>query len=52
LPEFEKRNTIVIGASCDTDEVHFAWLNTAKNNGGIRVTYLSLLTLTEIYQTS
>jgi len=35
LPEFEKRNTIVIGASCDTNEVHFAWLNTAKNNGGI-----------------
>ena len=40
LPEFEKRNTIVIGASCDTNEVHFAWLNTAKNNGGIEgVTY-------------
>ena len=40
LAEFEKRNTIVIGASCDTNEVHFAWLNTAKNNGGIEgVTY-------------
>lgn len=40
LGEFEKRNTIVIGASCDTNEVHFAWLNTAKNNGGIEgVTY-------------
>ena len=40
LPEFEKRNTIVIGASCDTPEVHFAWLNTPKNNGGIEgVTY-------------
>lgn len=35
LPEFEKRNTVVIGASCDTNEVHFAWLNTAKDNGGI-----------------
>lgn len=35
LPEFEKRNTLVIGASCDTAEVHFAWLNTAKDNGGI-----------------
>ena len=33
--EFAKRNTIVIGASCDTAEVHFAWLNTAKDNGGI-----------------
>ena len=37
---FADRNTIVIGASCDTPEVHFAWLNTAKDNGGIEgVTY-------------
>ena len=40
IGEFEKRNTLVIGASCDTAEVHFAWLNTAKDNGGIEgVTY-------------
>ncbi|WP_369047606.1 peroxiredoxin [Tenacibaculum sp. UWU-22] len=40
LKEFEKRNTLVIGASCDTPEVHFAWLNTPKDNGGIEgVTY-------------
>ena len=40
MSEFEKRNTMVIGASCDTNEVHFAWLNTAKDNGGIEgVTY-------------
>ena len=40
LGEFEKRNTIVIGASCDTPEVHFAWLSTAKDNGGIEgITY-------------
>tara|TARA_R110000868_G_scaffold404922_4_gene683753 strand:+ start:111 stop:755 length:645 start_codon:yes stop_codon:yes gene_type:complete len=40
LGEFEKRNTLVIGASCDTAEVHFAWLNTAKDHGGIEgVTY-------------
>ena len=40
LPEFEKRNTMVIGASCDTAEVHFAWLNTPKDDGGIEgVTY-------------
>lgn len=40
IKEFEKRNTIVIGASCDTPEVHFAWLCTPKNNGGIEgVTY-------------
>ena len=35
LAEFEKRNTVVIGASCDTNEVHFAWLNTPKDQGGI-----------------
>ncbi len=40
LGEFEKRNVQVIGASCDTAEVHFAWLNTSKDNGGIEgVTY-------------
>ncbi len=40
LEEFKKRDTIVIGASVDTAEVHFAWLNTAKDNGGIEgVTY-------------
>ncbi|QNJ99048.1 peroxiredoxin [Constantimarinum furrinae] len=40
MDEFEKRNTIVIGASCDTPEVHFAWLNTPKNQGGIQgITY-------------
>lgn len=40
VAEFEKRNTVVIGASCDTPEVHFAWLNTSKDNGGIEgVTY-------------
>lgn len=40
MAEFEKRNTVVIGASCDTPEVHFAWLNTPKDHGGIEgVTY-------------
>ncbi|MCH9661265.1 MAG: peroxiredoxin [Bacteroidetes bacterium] len=40
MDEFAKRNTLVIGASCDTPEVHFAWLNTPKNHGGIEgVTY-------------
>ncbi|MDB4075759.1 peroxiredoxin [Crocinitomicaceae bacterium] len=43
LGEFEKRNTLVIGASCDTPEVHFAWLNTPKDQGGIEgVTYTIL----------
>ena len=35
MDEFDKRDTIVIGASCDTAEVHFAWLNTSKDDGGI-----------------
>lgn len=40
LGEFEKRNTLVIGASVDTVNVHFAWLTTPKDNGGIEgVTY-------------
>ena len=43
LGEFEKRNTLVIGASCDTAEVHFAWLNTPKDGGGIEGVTYSLL---------
>lgn len=43
LGEFEKRNTLVIGASCDTAEVHFAWLNTPKNAGGIEGVTFPLL---------
>ena len=43
LSEFEKRNTIVVGASCDTAEVHFAWLNTPKDSGGIEGVTYSLL---------
>ena len=41
--DFEKRNTLVIGASCDTPEVHFAWLNTPKDNGGIEGVTFPLL---------
>ncbi|MBT7650170.1 MAG: peroxiredoxin [Opitutae bacterium] len=43
LSEFEKKNTLVVGASCDTAEVHFAWLNTPKDNGGIEGVTYSLL---------
>jgi peroxiredoxin (alkyl hydroperoxide reductase subunit C) len=40
LKAFEAKNTMIIGASCDTPEVHFAWLNTSKDNGGIEgITY-------------
>lgn len=35
LPEFEKRNTQVIGCSVDSVFSHLAWLNTPKNKGGI-----------------
>lgn len=64
LSEFKSRNTIVIGASCDTPEVHFAWLNQPKKHGGIEgVTYpliadsnrnlsriLNILDVTETYK--
>lgn len=40
LKEFEKRNVAVVGCSTDTEETHLAWLNTPKNQGGIKgVTY-------------
>jgi|TARA_R110002096_G_scaffold271337_2_gene465101 peroxiredoxin (alkyl hydroperoxide reductase subunit C) len=40
LEEFEKRGVAVVGASCDTEESHLAWLNTPKAEGGIQgVTY-------------
>ena len=40
LAEFEKRGVAVVGCSTDTPEVHLAWLNTPKNQGGIEgVTY-------------
>ncbi|MEG0931668.1 peroxiredoxin [Algoriella sp.] len=40
LAEFEKRDAIVVAASVDSEETHLAWLNTAKDNGGIEgVTY-------------
>ena len=49
LPEFEARNTIVIGASCDSVEVHQAWLRTPKDKGGIEgVTYPILADTTRI----
>lgn len=40
LAEFEKRGVAVVGCSCDTEESHLAWLNIAKDQGGIQgVTY-------------
>ena len=33
--EFTKRGFQVFGASCDTCEVHYAWLNTSQEDGGI-----------------
>jgi peroxiredoxin (alkyl hydroperoxide reductase subunit C) len=36
LAEFEKRDTVVIGCSTDTEETHLAWLNTPKDNAGIQ----------------
>ena len=36
LTEFEKRNVAVVGCSVDSEFSHWAWLNTEKNNGGIK----------------
>lgn len=41
--EFTAKNTILIGASCDSAEVHFAWLSTPKDNGGIEGVTFPLL---------
>ncbi len=35
LPEFEKRNTQIVGCSIDSWFSHLAWLNTPKSKGGI-----------------
>ena len=35
LADFHQRNVEVIGASTDTAESHWAWLQTPKNKGGI-----------------
>lgn len=39
ISEFERLNTIVIAASCDSVEVHNAWLNTPKDKGIEGITY-------------
>ena len=40
LPEFEKRNTAVVGCSTDSEFCHWAWANTPRTQGGIQgVTY-------------
>ncbi len=36
IAEFEKRNVAVVGCSIDSKFSHWAWLNTDKNNGGIK----------------
>jgi peroxiredoxin (alkyl hydroperoxide reductase subunit C) len=43
LEAFKAKNTLVIGASCDSAEVHFAWLSTPKDNGGIEGVTFPLL---------
>ena len=36
LEEFEKRDTVIVGCSTDTEETHLAWLNTPREQGGIQ----------------
>lgn len=40
IAEFEDRNTVVVAASTDSVTTHWTWLQTPRNNGGIKgVTY-------------
>ena len=36
IAEFEKRNTVVVGCSIDSQFSHWAWLNTPQEKGGIQ----------------
>ena len=36
IAEFEKRNVAVVGCSVDSEFSHWAWLNTERNDGGIK----------------
>lgn len=36
IAEFEARNVAVVGCSTDSEFSHWAWLNTPKNQGGIK----------------
>src|SRR3954468_2562521 len=40
LAEFEKRDTVVVACSTDTEQSHWGWLQLEKKQGGIKgVTY-------------
>jgi peroxiredoxin 2/4 len=40
LAEFEKRNTVLVACSTDTEQSHWGWLQVAKSHGGIKgITY-------------
>ncbi len=36
LAEFESRDVVVVGCSCDTEFSHWKWLQTELNDGGIK----------------
>lgn len=36
IDEFDKRDTVVVACSVDSENSHFAWLNQEKNQGGIK----------------
>ncbi len=36
LQEFEKRNTVIVGVSTDTEQSHWGWLQTPAKSGGIQ----------------
>lgn len=48
LPEFEKRNTVILGISTDSVYSHLAWLSQPKLEGGVKgITYPLLSDITK-----
>ncbi len=43
ISEFEKRNVAVVGCSTDSEFSHWKWLQTEKNDGGIKGVKFSLV---------
>lgn len=43
VEEFKKINTVVIGASTDSQFSHLAWINTSRKNGGLGAMNIPLL---------
>tara|TARA_B100001758_G_C18319876_1_gene562621 strand:- start:199 stop:768 length:570 start_codon:yes stop_codon:yes gene_type:complete len=53
LDKFKEKNVEVIGCSTDSEETHLAWLNTEKENGGVKgVTFTLIADTTKTISTN